>query len=145
MVSLVIGLFNLAIYSALRFQLPLLFTNDAEVVALAAKVIPILALTQVFDSLSAGAHALLRGIGRQAIGGPSNLFSHYVVALPVSLGLAFGLGWELDGLWLGATVGLVTYVIPLLFVFLFSVSLCLLANELNQKRALNLPLCGSKG
>lgn len=62
---------------------------------------------QVFDGLSAGAHGLLRGIGKQSIGGPANLISYYVVSLPISLALAFGLGWKLQGLWAGVTVGLV--------------------------------------
>lgn len=105
--SIVVGLVNLTIFGSLRFHLPLLFTNDAEVIAIVAKTLPVVALTQVFDGLASGAHGLLRGIGRQAIGGPANLISYYVISLPVSLGLAFGLGWKLDGLWLGVCVGLI--------------------------------------
>ena len=61
---------------------------------------------QIFDSLAAVSHGILRGLGRQAIGGYANLFSYYLVALPISLSTAFSLGWELSGLWLGVTVGL---------------------------------------
>ncbi|KAK2591782.1 hypothetical protein QQS21_010513 [Conoideocrella luteorostrata] len=103
----VIGLFNLTIYSALRFHLPLLFTNDSTVIEVVARVLPFVAVMQVFDGLSAGAHGLLRGIGKQSIGGPSNLISYYVVSFPISLALAFGLKWKLEGLWAGITVGLV--------------------------------------
>lgn len=53
------------------------------------------------------AHGLLRGIGRQSIGGPVTISAYYLVALPVSGGLAFGLGWKLQGLLLGLTIGLV--------------------------------------
>lgn len=103
----IIGIFNLTIFSALRFHLPLLFTDDADVVAIVARVLPFVAVMQVFDGLSAGAHGLLRGIGKQSIGGPANLFSYYVVSLPISLGLAFGgPHMKLEGLWLGVTVGL---------------------------------------
>lgn len=71
---------------------------------------------QVFDGLSAGAHGILRGIGKQSIGGPANLIAYYVISLPISLWLAFGLGWQLEGLWLGVTVGLCVYVfLPLFF------------------------------
>lgn len=104
---MIIGLFNLVLYSTLRYHLPLLFTRDAKVVALVANVLPLVAVMQVFDGLSAGAHGILRGIGKQSIGGPANLISYYVVSLPISLALAFGLGWRLEGLWLGVTVGLV--------------------------------------
>ena len=91
----------------LRYKLPLLFTSDAEVVDLCARVIPVVAFMQVVDGLSAGAHGLLRGIGKQAIGGPANLIAYYGISLPISLGLAFGLDWRLEGLWVGVSIGLV--------------------------------------
>lgn len=54
------------------------------------------------------AHGLLRGIGKQAIGGPANLIAYYIISLPISLGLALGLDWKLQGLWGGVIVGLAT-------------------------------------
>ncbi|KFA81764.1 hypothetical protein S40288_09639 [Stachybotrys chartarum IBT 40288] len=107
-----IGVFNLILFSTLRYHLPLLFTNDAEVIAIVANVLPICAAMQVFDGLSAGAHGLLRGIGKQSIGGPANLVAYYVISLPVSLGLGFGLDWRLQGMWIGTTVGLLWKVAP---------------------------------
>jgi multidrug resistance protein, MATE family len=103
----IIGVFNLTMYSTLRFYLPRLFTQDEEVIAIVAHTLPVVAFTQVFDGLCAGAHGLLRGIGKQSVGGPANLVAYYVISLPISLGLAFGLGMKLDGLWLGVTVGLI--------------------------------------
>ncbi|KFH47821.1 putative transporter-like protein [Hapsidospora chrysogenum ATCC 11550] len=102
-----VGILNLTLFSTLRFHLPLLFTDDPDVISLVARVLPVVAVMQVFDGLSAGAHGLLRGIGRQSIGGPANLFAYYAISLPLSLWMAFGLGWKLEGLWLGVTVGLV--------------------------------------
>lgn len=104
---LIISIGNLILYSTLRFHLPLLFTNDDEVIALVAKVLPIVAVMQLFDGLSAGAHGLLRGIGKQSIGGPANLIAYYVISLPISCGLAFGFDWKLEGLWFGVTLGLI--------------------------------------
>lgn len=101
-----IGVLNLVVFSSLRFKLPLLFTDDEEVIDLIAHVLPIVAIMQVFDGLSAGAHGLLRGVGKQSIGGPANLISYYVISLPISLGLAFGLDLKLEGLWGGVSVGL---------------------------------------
>ncbi|EEU40239.1 uncharacterized protein NECHADRAFT_34138 [Fusarium vanettenii 77-13-4] len=101
----IIGMFNLTLYTSLRYKLPLLFTKDEDVVELVGAVIPIVSVMQVFDGLAAGAHGLLRGIGKQSIGGPANLIAYYVLSLPISLTLAFGLGWKLDGLWAGVTVG----------------------------------------
>lgn len=93
--------------AAFRYQIPLLFTNDPEVIELVAEVMPICAIMQLFDGIATVAHGLLRGIGRQEIGGYANLASYYLVALPISFGLAFGLDWKLDGLWVGVTIGLI--------------------------------------
>ena len=49
---------------------------------------------------------MLRGLGRQSIGGYVQLICYYVIALPISFATAFGLGWGLWGLWSGVAVGL---------------------------------------
>ncbi|EPE06131.1 mate efflux family protein [Ophiostoma piceae UAMH 11346] len=101
-----IGVFNFFLVYAFRYQIPVLFTDDAEVIELVAQVIPICAFLQVFDGSSAVASALLRGVGRQEIGSYANLAAYYVVALPISFSTAFGLDWRLPGLWFGVTIGL---------------------------------------
>ncbi|EGR51638.1 uncharacterized protein TRIREDRAFT_74635 [Trichoderma reesei QM6a] len=108
----ILGLLNFALYSGLRYHLPLLFTDDETVISIVASILPVVAVMQVFDCLSAGAHGLLRGIGKQSIGGPVNLISYYAVSLPISLALAFGANWKLQGLWAGVSVGLFLYVEP---------------------------------
>ncbi|KAI0453103.1 MATE efflux family protein [Xylaria acuta] len=105
-IGCLIGLFNLTVLSSLRFQLPHLFTDDEEVIALVAKVLPLCAVMQVFDVLAAISHGLLRGIGKQTFGGYANLAAYYIVAVPVSFVAAFVFEWKLLGLWLGTTVGL---------------------------------------
>ena len=51
-------------------------------------------------------NGILRGLGRQQFGGYVQLFCYYVIAMPVSFGTAFGLGWGLWGLWTGVAVAL---------------------------------------
>ncbi|KAI1492376.1 mate-domain-containing protein [Biscogniauxia mediterranea] len=102
----VIGLFNLTMLASLRFQLPHLFTQDEEVISIVATVLPLCAVMQIFDGLAAVAHGLLRGIGKQSFGGYANILAYYLVALPISFAAAFALGWNLMGLWLGTTIGL---------------------------------------
>jgi MATE family multidrug resistance protein len=104
--GLIVGLFNLTLVWALRYQIALLFTQDPEVIEIVAWVTPICAVMQVFDGLAAVSHGLLRGLGRQEIGGYINLAAYYLVALPISFGLGFGLDWKLRGLWTGVTIGL---------------------------------------
>ncbi|KAH7222138.1 tyrosyl-DNA phosphodiesterase-domain-containing protein [Fusarium oxysporum] len=114
----IIGMFNLTIYTTMRYQLPLLFTKDDDVIDLVAAVMPIVSVMQVFDGLAAGAHGLLRGIGKQSIGGPANIIAYYALSLPCSLALAFGLDWKLSGLWLGVTVGTMS-VASIEYIYLF--------------------------
>jgi MATE family multidrug resistance protein len=101
-----VGLFNLSMLTLFRHQIPLIFTDDPTVASIAAQGMLVCAVLELFDALAAVSHGLLRGIGRQSVGGYANLFSYYFVALPLSLSTAFWLGWKLAGLWFGLTAGL---------------------------------------
>jgi MATE family multidrug resistance protein len=101
-----VGIFNVILLSSFRNYIPQLFTDDADVIALVAKVLPLCAAFQLFDALAANCNGLLRGLGRQEVGGYVNLFCYYAVAMPISFGTAFGLHWELEGLWTGVAVAL---------------------------------------
>lgn len=104
--AICIGIFNVILLSSLRRVLPGLFTSDAEVIELVANVLPIVAAFQLFDALACFCNGILRGLGRQEIGGYVQLFAYYVVAMPISMGAAFGLGWQLYGLWAGVAIAL---------------------------------------
>ncbi|KHN96013.1 MATE efflux family protein subfamily [Metarhizium album ARSEF 1941] len=104
--AFIICALNFSTYIIMRFRIPLLLTSDPAVIMLTAQAMPFVALEQVFDSLCAGAHGLLRGVGKQSIGGPVNLIGHYLVSLPVCLILGFHCSWKLDGLWAGIAAGL---------------------------------------
>lgn len=106
MAACIVGCFNLTILATLRTEIPRVFTEDDAVISVASQVILVCAVMQLFDSLAAVSHGILRGVGRQAIGGYANLFSYYFVALPISLSTGFALGWKLSGLWAGLTAGL---------------------------------------
>ncbi|QDS73318.1 hypothetical protein FKW77_006303 [Venturia effusa] len=104
--SVFVGVFNVILLSSLRNYIPQLFTNDKDVSDLVAKILPICAAFQLFDALAANCNGILRGLGRQEIGGYVNLFAYYAIAMPISFGTGFGLGWELQGLWLGPAIAL---------------------------------------
>ncbi|CZT45379.1 related to ethionine resistance protein [Rhynchosporium secalis] len=101
-----IGVFNVILLYALRNKIPQLFTNDQEVSALVARVMPLCAAFQLFDALAANCNGLLRGLGRQEIGGWVNLFCYYIIAMPISIYTAFALDWQLEGLWSGVALAL---------------------------------------
>ena len=77
--SLCVGLLNAIVLVAVRQYIPRLFTNDADVIELAAKTLPLNAAFQLFDALAAFCNGVLRGLGRQEVGGYTNLVAYYMV------------------------------------------------------------------
>jgi MATE family multidrug resistance protein len=104
--ALIVGLLNMIFLSSLRSHIPRLFTSDEEVIAMVAEVLPLCAAFQVFDALAASCNGILRGLGRQEIGGYVQVFCYYAVAMPISTGTTFGLGWGLKGLATGVAIAL---------------------------------------
>lgn len=105
--SYVVAVFNGAILLIFRYKIGQLFSNDAEVIELVAGVIPLCSFMQLFDAAQAVIGGVLRGQGRQHIGGYVNLLFYYAVGLPVGFGLAVWADWELYGFWIGITSGLI--------------------------------------
>lgn len=104
--SIIVGLFNAILLSLLRGYLPQLFTQDPEVIRLVAGALPLCAAFQLFDAAATSTNGILRGLGRQKIGGLVQIFCYYVIAMPISMGTFFGLGWGLYGLWSGVALAL---------------------------------------
>ncbi|KAF2273515.1 MATE efflux family protein [Westerdykella ornata] len=114
----IIGVFNITLLSTLRNFIPRLFTPDEEVVDLVAHLLPLCAAFQLFDALAAVCNGILRGLGRQEIGGYVGLFAYYIVGIPISFGTGFGAGWGLYGLWSGPAIALgVVAAIEGLFIY----------------------------
>ena len=98
----------------LRHQLPALYSVDAGVIALAARLLPIAAAFQLFDGLQAVAGGILRGMGRPDAGAALSLVCYYVVALPLGYVLGFVAGLGLPGVWTALALGLVILALSLL-------------------------------
>jgi MATE family multidrug resistance protein len=98
--SVIVGLFNLLLLSLLRDYIPRLFTPDPDVRNMVAALLPLCATFQVFDALATNCNGILRGLGRQEIGGYVGLFAYYIVGVPISFGVGFGAKWGLFGLWI---------------------------------------------
>lgn len=69
------------VLSSTRNHIPKLFTSDPEVIELTANTLPLNAAFQLFDALAALMNGILRGLGRQEVGGYVNLFAYYVVSI----------------------------------------------------------------
>jgi len=116
-----VGVLNITLLSSLRNYIPVLFTNDEGVKELVAGLLPLCAAFQLFDALAANCNGILRGLGKQEIGGYTALFAYYVIAMPISFGTCFGLHWDLYGLWAGPAVALgIVAVIEGVFIYRFN-------------------------
>jgi len=104
--AVLVGLLNVTLLSSLKAYIPRLFTDDKDVIAIVSKILPLCAAFQLFDALAAVCNGVLRGLGRQEFGGYVQLFCYYVIAMPISMGTAFGAGWGLWGLWTGVALAL---------------------------------------
>jgi MATE family multidrug resistance protein len=108
--ALTIGVGFMTLSAALFLALPLplarLFTNDGTVALLAASLIPIAGVFQVFDGLQAVSAGVLRGLGDTRFPLLANLLGFWIVGLPTSAWLAFSAGLGPTGLWWGLVAGL---------------------------------------
>jgi MATE family multidrug resistance protein len=104
-------------FLAIPGPLARLFTDDPRAIAAAIPLIRIAAVFQLSDGAQAVAAGALRGAGDAHAGFVANVIGHYAVGLPISLGLAFGLGWGAPGLWWGLSAGLTVTAILLVVRF----------------------------
>ena len=113
-----LGLTNFLLLSLLRGFIPQLFTSDPDVIALVERVLPICALFQLWDALQANCNGILRGLGRQEVGGYIQLLAYYVVGIPLSFGAGFGLHWGIEGFWAGVAIALcLVSIVELVFIW----------------------------
>ena len=91
-----------------------LYTRDGMVLALAALLLPLAGLFQVFDGLQVVAIGLLRGLGDTRMPMIVNVIGFWCIGIPVSLWLGFGLDYGAVGLWWGLVVGLIVVAVFLI-------------------------------
>lgn len=83
-----------------------IYSRDPGVVALAAVLLPIAGLFQVFDGIQVVGGGVLRGIGDTRVPMVLNLVGFWVVGLPVSALLAFTFDLGPRGVWMGLALGI---------------------------------------
>ena len=117
-VALLYGMFCAISFFVFRFQLPKLFNDNTAVLNMAALLLLYAAVFQISDSTQAIGAGLLRGI--KDVKFPTLLIgiAYWVVGLPLGYILAFPLGLEASGIWLGLITGLTLASIFLISRFL---------------------------
>ncbi|QBM90316.1 multidrug resistance protein, MATE family [Metschnikowia aff. pulcherrima] len=106
LIALVLGTCNAIVLFLFRRFFASLYTSDENVLNIASTVLVIGAIYQINDFLACVSGGILRGQGRQKIGGILNLVSYYMIALPFAFLFAFYFKLQLVGLWLGMIIAL---------------------------------------
>jgi MATE family multidrug resistance protein len=90
-----------------------LFIQAPDVIALAGSLLVIVGLFQLFDSLQVVSSGMLRGLRDARVPALIGFVSYWLAGLPMSAGLAFGLGFGATGVWWGLAAGLLVACVTL--------------------------------
>lgn len=90
-----------------------LFISEAPVIALSAKILIVVGIFQLFDSLQVGSVAMLRGLHDARIPALIGFVAYWLIGLPVALVLSMKFDFGAVGVWCGLAVGLFVACITL--------------------------------
>ena len=116
--AFMIAVVSLTCTSLLRNSWGHVFTDDRDVLALTAAVLPLLGLCELGNCPQTTGVGVLRGSARPAIGARINLGSFYFVGTPVAVALAFWFKVGFGGLWYGLLAAQIACAASILFVVL---------------------------
>jgi MATE family multidrug resistance protein len=117
-----IFMFTTAIlFILLRFQLPLIFVREAEVIEIASGLIIIASMFQLFDGTQVVGLGALRGLKDVKIPTLTALTAYWFIGIPVGYTLAFVFEYGAYGVWIGYLTGLF-FAAVLLFLRFIKVS-----------------------
>ncbi|XP_054996781.1 multidrug and toxin extrusion protein 1 isoform X2 [Sorex araneus] len=88
-----------------------IFTTDREIIALVAQVVPIYAVSHLFDGLACTSGGILRGSGNQKVGAIINAIGYYVIGLPIGISLMFAAKLGVIGLWAGIIICVISQAV----------------------------------
>jgi len=83
-----------------------LFIDEAPVIALAAQILVVVGVFQLFDSLQICSVAMLRSLHDTRVPAIMGFFAYWIVGLPVALVLSMKFGFGAVGVWCGLATGL---------------------------------------
>ena len=94
------------LFVAFRYQIPTLFTSNAEAIEITADMLIFISLFQVSDCLQAISISIMRGLQDVKVLMPIVFISYVAINIPVGYLLAFECGFKTNGLIMGFIVGL---------------------------------------
>ncbi|CAH2222681.1 multidrug and toxin extrusion 2-like [Pelobates cultripes] len=100
----VFALLTSSFIAALHNHLGYVFTTDSDILFLVSRLLLILAPLHILDALNCLCGGILQGSGKQTVGAVVTAVGHYIIGLPLGIGLMFGLKLGVIGLWSGMMV-----------------------------------------
>ena len=94
------------LFAVFRHQLPFLYTEDAAVISLAAQLLIMAAVFQLFDGLQVVLLSILRGVADVKPAMLYALVAYIFVNIPISYLLAFVFDFGPMGIWIGFVFGI---------------------------------------
>uniref|UniRef100_A0A0E0C2M2 Protein DETOXIFICATION n=1 Tax=Oryza meridionalis TaxID=40149 RepID=A0A0E0C2M2_9ORYZ len=95
---------------ALRHFIGIAFSNEEEVINYVTRMVPVLSVSVITDSLQGVLSGVSRGCGWQHLGAYVNLGAFYLVGVPVALFFGFAMHLGGMGFWMGMVAGGATQV-----------------------------------
>lgn len=96
------------LFALLNQYLPWIFTKDMAVIGIAAQLLIIAGLFQLFDGTQVVGLGILRGVGDVNIPTLITFIAYWVIGLPTAYSLGIVLELGVIGIWYGLTLGLLT-------------------------------------
>ncbi len=93
-------------FVCLNTVLPVIFSNDSEIIFLASKLLLFAAFFQLFDGVQVTAVGALRGMEDYKIPTYIAFVGYWLLALPLCYVFAFVYDWKVYGIWLGLSISL---------------------------------------
>ncbi len=109
------------LFALFNKYLPLAFSHEPQIVALAADLLIIAAMFQLFDGLQVTLLGVLRGLEDVRVSTVVTLVGYWVIALPLAYFLAFTCKMETIGIWIGLLASLVFVAMGLYWRFRYLV------------------------
>lgn len=98
--------------------LPWIYTEDRAVINVAAQLLIIAAIFQLFDGAQVVGLGILRGMGDVNVPTVVTFLAYWVVGIPAGYILGLHMGYGVGGVWMGLVLGLMTASILLYLRFL---------------------------
>lgn len=96
------------LFAVFNQQLPYLISKDANVIQLAAQLLLVAGLFQLFDGTQVVGLGILRGMGDVNVPTLITFISYWIIGLPAGYFMGIVLDWGIKGVWYGLTLGLLS-------------------------------------